>query len=49
MTFDDFMSQVLSNFPNAEVTEDDDGQLVIHTNLRMDNGNVVPFEDDENA
>lgn len=34
MTFDEFMAKVLEAFPEAMVGEDNDGQLVIYTNLR---------------
>ena len=36
MRFEQFMQQVLSIFPNAEVGEDEDRQLVIFTGLMMD-------------
>lgn len=36
MSFGDFMRAALDLFPNAEVGDDaEDGQLVIHTGLRM--------------
>lgn len=34
-TFDDFMALVTTTFPGASVGEDNDGQLVIYTNLRV--------------
>lgn len=33
MTWNQFVNLVLTNFPNAEIGEDNDGQLIIHTNL----------------
>lgn len=35
MTFDEFMQRMLSAFPEATVGSDNDGQLIIHTNLRL--------------
>lgn len=36
MNFKEFMHKVLEAFPNAEVGEDADRQLVIYTNLMPD-------------
>lgn len=36
MTFDEFMSKVVATFPNADVGEDNEGQLVIYTGLQFD-------------
>lgn len=44
MTFDEFMKKVLEAFPEAMVGEDNDGQLIIYTNLHEWNGSVVTFE-----
>jgi hypothetical protein len=46
MDMDELMREVLKTFPKADVGEDNDGQLVIYTNLTLDaNQNVVPFKD----
>ena len=34
MTFAEFMNKVQTAFPGATVGEDNDGQLIIYTNLR---------------
>lgn len=44
MSFDDFMRLVLAQFPNAEVGQDNDGQLVVYTGLHELDGSIVPFE-----
>lgn len=45
MTHAQFMELVLLNFPYAEVSEDEDGQLIIHTGLmENDNHEVVDFD-----
>jgi hypothetical protein len=36
MTFNEFMQKMLDAFPQAQVGEDNDGQLVIYTNLKID-------------
>lgn len=48
MTFDDFMKKVTENFPQATVGEDNDGQLIIYTNL-IDTGviGVIPMDNEE--
>lgn len=39
------MDKVRRTFPDATVEEDNDGQLVIYTNLREnEDGNVVSFD-----
>lgn len=48
MTHQEFMELMLLNFPYAEVSEDEDGQLIIHTGLRTDPenpNNVIDFDD----
>lgn len=54
-TFNEFMEKMLTAFPNAQVGEDNDGQLIIYTDLQRKttegyNDIVVPFEpeDDDN-
>jgi hypothetical protein len=44
---DGFIGFVLANFPQAEVGEDNDGQLIIYTNLHQDpeTGQIVPFKE----
>lgn len=45
MTMDEFMVTMLNAFPLAQVEEDNEGNLVIYTNLTLDSdGNVVPAE-----
>lgn len=52
MTFRQFMDKVGECFPNAEVDEDNDGQIVIYTDLMQESdktglttGFVVPYVD----
>jgi hypothetical protein len=45
-TFDDFMGRMLAAFPGAQIEEDNDGQLVIYTNLReVRAGKLEVFDD----
>lgn len=46
---DDMMRVMLSRWPNAELDEDNDGQLVIYTGMRQDGVNVVPMDDGVNT
>jgi hypothetical protein len=46
-TFDDFMRLMLKTFPNAEVDQDLDGQLMIYTGLTIQNGEVTSFEPED--
>ena len=46
MTFDKFMDKVLDAFPEAYVDEDNEGQLVIYTNLKKEGEQVVKFDVD---
>lgn len=41
MNFDQFLVKVLVAFPNAQVGEDNDGQLIIHTNLTRDENEMI--------
>ena len=42
MDFDEVMNRVLKVFPNAQLSEDSDGQLIVCTNLHPDSqGNYV--------
>lgn len=45
MKLDDLIAQTLKVLPEAEVGEDNDGQIVIHTGLREDveTGELVEF------
>ena len=44
-TFDQLMKAVLDLFPEAEVLEDNDGQIVIYTRLMQPSTDqLVPFE-----
>jgi hypothetical protein len=45
--FKEFMVLMLNTFPNAEVGEDNDGQLVIYTALAIKDGKVVSFEPED--
>jgi hypothetical protein len=52
MSFDDFMRAMLDFCPEAQIGEDNDGQLVIYTNLRISTGmgtvaigDIEPFPD----
>ena len=40
-TFNDLMREVLKDFQNCEVGEDNDGQLVIYTGLRLDENDML--------
>lgn len=45
VTLEEFMDKMLASFPDATADTDVDGQIVIHTALRLDRvGNVVPLE-----
>lgn len=51
MTFHEWMNLVLTHFPDAVVEPDNDGQLVIYTNLQLvghptyPEGESIPLED----
>lgn len=48
VNFDQFVRAVLSLLPEASVEEDLDGQLVIYTNLKLnDGGYTVEFDSEE--
>lgn len=50
MTSDEFLAKVLEVVPGAEIGEDNDGQIVIYTNMGIDEvGQVVPFEDGDDS
>lgn len=49
-TFDDMMKAVLAIFPNAQLEQDNYGQVIVYTDLSLDSkDNVVPFEEDEDS
>lgn len=44
-TFDSFMQRMLNSFPEATVEQDNEGQLVIYTGLKLtEDDEVTPFE-----
>ena len=43
-TFNDMLEIVLQYFPNAEIGEDNDGQLVIYTDKTLEKDLVVDFQ-----
>jgi len=46
-TFEDMMKAVLAIFPNAQLEQDNYGQVIVYTDLSLDsNDNVVPYEND---
>lgn len=46
MKMDEFMRKVLEVIPTAEFGEDNDGQIVVYTNLiEWQGGEVVPLDD----
>jgi len=48
MDFNEMYRAILEIFPGAQCEEDNDGQLVIYTDMRVDEDNqVIPFEDDD--
>jgi hypothetical protein len=40
MTFDDLMRAILNILPNAQLGEDNDGQIVVYTNKKMHGENL---------
>lgn len=52
MQFMDFLNVVLSKFEDAVISEDSEGQVLIHTNLMFKSGDdmtLVPFVMKEDA
>lgn len=49
MQFNDLMRKVLEFLPDAELLEDNDGQIVIYTGLRcvQEDMDLIPFEVEE--
>ena len=49
MKFDDIMRKVLTIFPDAELGEDHDGQLIVHTGLvsKWDDDDWNPIEEED--
>lgn len=46
MTETEMLKKLLPIFPDLELGEDNDGQLIICTNTRLINGIVDPFDDE---
>ena len=47
-TFDDLIRVVLGIFPNAQLEEDNDGQIIIYTDLaEASDGSLVPIDVEE--
>ena len=42
MTFDEFMTKVLEAFPDSEVEQDNEGQLIVYTDLLLFEDEVFP-------
>jgi hypothetical protein len=48
MTYDEFYRTILNVLPSAALGEDNDGQLVIYTDMYInDEGKVVPMENED--
>lgn len=47
MSMDDFMRLMLTTWPNAEVHENQTGELVVFTGYRVVDDNVFPVVSDE--
>lgn len=45
MTFDSFMTKVLREFPDAQVEDDNFGQLIIYTNLIDIGDDIIPLDE----
>jgi hypothetical protein len=45
-TYDDMMRAMLRYFPDAEVCEDNDGQLVVYTGKTLNKDLIVDFDPD---
>lgn len=46
MSFDELLRALIAHCPNGELLEDNEGQLVFYTGLRLSKDEVVPFESD---
>ena len=45
MTYEEFMKKTLDTFPGAQVSMDNEGQLIVYTDLMSDDSGekIVPF------
>ncbi len=44
MTFDDLLRKILNILPDAQIEEDNDGQMIIYTGKKLENESVVDWE-----
>ena len=47
MTFDELYQHILEVCPNAECSEDVDGQIVVHTGMTVGKDNIVRWLDND--
>lgn len=44
MNINEAMRNILAVFPNATIDEDNDGQLIVYTNMKIQGDMLLPFE-----
>ena len=44
MDFQEFYRRMLAAFPDAVVEQDNDGQLIVYTGLKLEKGQVFSFD-----